>query len=117
MWTLSTAITSIYLLAVFKEGFFPSNAWFRKWPNDSITFPLYVTNSNSILFWTTFVKEVCNFMLGFKSDKMPVLRPNGRLPLRFYEAFENSNFCRGNFLIWCLVKKSDEMTAVWLNNS
>ena len=29
-------------------------------------------------------------MLGFKSDEITVLRPNGRLTLTFYEAFKNS---------------------------
>ena len=28
------------------------------WPNDSLTFTFYVTFSNSIPYWTTFVKEV-----------------------------------------------------------
>ena len=57
---------------------------------NSLTLPFYVANSNSILYWTTFVKEVFNLMLGFKSDEMTVLRPNDRLALPLYEAFENS---------------------------
>ena len=61
-----------------------------------LTLAFCVTNSNIL---NNFGKEVFNFMLGFKSDEMTVLRPNGRLTLTFYEAFENSNFCRGNFLI------------------
>ena len=46
-----------------------------------------------------YVNEVFNFMLGFKSDEMTVLRPNGRLTLTFYEAFEN------NIPIWSTFAK------------
>ena len=44
--------------------------------NDCITFPFYVTISNSILNWTTFVKEIFDLMLSSESDKMTGLWPN-----------------------------------------
>ena len=56
----------------------------------------------------TFVKEVFNFMLGLKSDKMTVLRLNGRLTLTFYEAFENNK----KIFDLMLSQESDKMTAV-----
>ena len=49
-----------------------------------------MTTSNSMQYWATLVKEVFNLMLGLKSDKMTFFRPNGKLTLTFYKAFENS---------------------------
>ena len=39
------------------------------WPNDSLTFTLYATFSNSIPKWATFVKEVFDLMFSLESDK------------------------------------------------
>ena len=40
------------------------------WPNDRIMFTFYVTFSNGIPHWTTFVKYFFDLMLKLESDKM-----------------------------------------------
>ena len=40
------------------------------WPNGSITFTFYVTLSNSIPNWASFVKEVFDSTFSLKSDEM-----------------------------------------------
>ena len=52
-------------------------------PNDSLTFTFYVTFSNSIPNWATFVKEVFDSMFSLESDKMTALRPNDSVTFTF----------------------------------
>ena len=49
------------------------------WPNDSLTVNFYTTFSNSIPNWTTFVKEVFDFMISLESDEMTALWPNDEI--------------------------------------
>ena len=44
--------------------------------NDSLTSTSYVTFSNNIPNWATFVKEVSDSMLSLESDEMTALLPN-----------------------------------------
>ena len=60
------------------------------WPNDSLTFTLYVKFSNRIPNWTTFVKEFFDSKFTLESDKMTALWENDRLTLTFYVTFPNS---------------------------
>ena len=59
------------------------------WPNDNLTFTFHVTFSNSILNWTTFVKEVFWFDFNLESNKMTGLWPNDSLTFNLYETFSN----------------------------
>ena len=53
-------------------------------PNESLTFTFFVTFSNSIPNWRTFVKEVFDLMFSLESDKMTTLWPNDSLTFTIY---------------------------------
>ena len=61
------------------------------WPKDNLTFTFYETFSNSIPYWTTFVREVFDSMFSLESDEMTALWPNNSLTFTFYSSFSNSN--------------------------
>ena len=70
MYTLPTAITSLYVLLVYKEVFqsmlvLGNYEMTFLWPNDKF--------SNRIPKWTSFVKDFFDYMLSFESDKMTAL--------------------------------------------
>ena len=58
-------------------------------PNESLTFTFFVTFSNSIPNWRTFVKEVFDLMFSLESDKMAALWPNDTLTFTFYAIFSS----------------------------
>ena len=60
------------------------------WPNDRLIFTFYLTFSNRIQNWTTFVTKVFYLMFSLQSDKMTVLGPNDNLTFTFYVTFSNS---------------------------
>ena len=60
------------------------------WPSDSQTFTVYVTFSNSIPNWATFVKEVFYAMFISESDEMTALWPGDSLTFTLYVTFSNS---------------------------
>ena len=51
-------------------------------------------------------------MLGLKSDKITVLRPNDRLTLTFYEAYQSDPLLQEKFFDLMLSQESDKMTAL-----
>ena len=53
------------------------------WPNDRLIFTFYLTFSNRIQNWTTFVTKVFYLMFSLQSDKMTVLGPNDNLTFTF----------------------------------
>ena len=53
------------------------------WPNDTLTFPFYMSFSKSIPNWTT-LKEVFDLLFILESDQMTVLWPNDVLIFTFY---------------------------------
>ena len=58
------------------------------WPNESLTFTVYVIFSNIIPNWTTFVKEV--LIISLESDKMTALWQNDSFNFPLYVTFSNS---------------------------
>ena len=60
------------------------------WPNYSLTFTFYVTFSNILQKWTSFIKEVFDSMFTLESDEMTALWPNDSLTFTFYVIISNS---------------------------
>ena len=59
------------------------------WPKYSLTLTFYVTFSNSIPNWTTFVKEVFDSLFSLESDETTALWPNDSVTFTFYRTFSN----------------------------
>ena len=59
-------------------------------PNESLTFTFFVTFSNSIPNWRTFVKEVFDLMFSLEGDEMTALGPRDNFTFTLYVVFLNS---------------------------
>ena len=85
------------------------------WPNDSLTLTFYGTFSNSIPNWTSFESTLLNWS---ESDEMWL---NGSLTFTFmpnYQIiYQAEQFLWRKLFDAMFIKESDEMTAVWPNNS
>ena len=57
--------------------------------NDRLTFTFYVTCSNSIPNWKTFVKEVSYSKFSLESDEKTALWQNDSLNFTFYATLSN----------------------------
>ena len=60
------------------------------WPNDSLTFTIYVIISNNMPNWTTLKKKFFDLMFSLESDQMTALWPNDSLTFTFYVRFSKS---------------------------
>ena len=104
------------------------------WKNDRKMFTFYANFWNSIQpILTTFVKKFSDFMLSLESDKMSALRPNNSLTSNISQyltildnvwwywtiivPYRLHLIIFKKFSDFVLSLESDEMTALWPNNS
>ena len=74
------------------------------WPNDSLTFTFYMTLSNSIPNWKSFVKKFFDSVFSLESDEMTAVWPSDSLAFTFYVLFSNSILNWKTFVkevFWC----------------
>ena len=60
------------------------------WPDNISTFTLYVTFSNSLTNWESFLNPVFDFMFSLESDEMTALWPNDSSTFTFYVIISKS---------------------------